>query len=245
MAQASVKTLQEMNPLIKVSSVNISLTTEHLKQYNIVLLFSGTLNDITSVEAACMTVNVPFFTACCTGIYGWAFANLHKYDYDVEKKHESKDGSSITRTVTSYRIEYPTWDAAMRGEERDGGGGGGGGIKVRKISKVYLILRGVMEFEKKNGRRPTESDADIEEMERIMKEQGLPDGTVDEAALALYCSALSGGEEMPAVNAVVGGILANAVLGAVSKKGEPLNNLFCFSLLDGMGMVETVGHGLV
>jgi ubiquitin-like 1-activating enzyme E1 A len=229
-----------MNPFITVSSVNIPLTAEHLKQYNIVLLFRGTLQDITSVEAACMSVNVPFFTACCNGIYGWAFANLHKYSYDIEKKQESKDGSSITRTVTSYTIEYPTWDAAMRGGE----GGGGGGMKVRKISKVYIILRISMEFEKRNGRCPTESDADIEEVKGIMKEQGLPDGAVDEAALALYC-AQSGGEEMPAVNAVVGGILANAVLGAVSKNVEPLNNLFCFSLLDGMGMVETVGHGSV
>lgn len=40
------------------------------------------------------------------------------------------------------------------------------------------------------------------------------------------------------VNAVLGGVLANEVLKAVSRRGEPVNNLFLFCLTDGAGAVE-------
>jgi ubiquitin-like 1-activating enzyme E1 A len=127
--------------------------------------------------------------------------------------------------------------------------GGMANINVRRTSRVYLILRIVAEFEKRHSRLPTSSTGgnnnnDVEEMKRIAKEQGLPHGAVDDSALMAYIPEQQSGDnnEMPAVNAIVGGILANAVLSAVSRKGEPLNNLFCFSLLDGMGMVETVGY---
>lgn len=44
--------------------------------------------------------------------------------------------------------------------------------------------------------------------------------------------------EMAPVNAIVGGVLANEVLKAVSKKGEPFNNLFLYSMADGGGVIE-------
>lgn len=40
------------------------------------------------------------------------------------------------------------------------------------------------------------------------------------------------------MNAVLGGVLANEVLKAVSCRGEPMNNFFFYSLLDGSGVVE-------
>ena len=36
-------------------------------------------------------------------------------------------------------------------------------------------------------------------------------------------------------------MLANEVLKAVSGKGDPINNLFLFSLTDGAGVIEQVG----
>ena len=48
-------------------------------------------------------------------------------------------------------------------------------------------------------------------------------------------------DEMPAISAIVGGILANDVLKAVSKKGEPIRNLFMYSLADGVGSIEAYG----
>jgi hypothetical protein len=40
------------------------------------------------------------------------------------------------------------------------------------------------------------------------------------------------------VNAIVGGVLANEVLKAVSGREEPLDNMFMYSMADGAGIVE-------
>lgn len=60
----------------------------------------------------------------------------------------------------------------------------------------------------------------------------LPDDVLEQYAV--------GEAELPPVNGVVGGILANEILKAVSKKGEPLNNFFFFMLSDGIGSSECV-----
>jgi ubiquitin-like 1-activating enzyme E1 A len=54
------------------------------------------------------------------------------------------------------------------------------------------------------------------------------------------CSRLRRRAERPGaqVSAVLGGVLANEVLKAVSRRGEPVNNFFFYSLADGAGVVE-------
>ena len=67
----------------------------------------------------------------------------------------------------------------------------------------------------------------------------------DDGALALLARdcAAGRGRQHPAVAAVVGGAVANDVVRAVSKKGAPaVDNLFCFSLADGKGVVERLGE---
>jgi hypothetical protein len=67
----------------------------------------------------------------------------------------------------------------------------------------------------------------------------------DDGALASLARDCDGGNgrQHPAVAAVVGGAMANDVIRAVSKKGAPaVDNLFCFSLADGKGVVERLGE---
>ncbi len=53
---------------------------------------------------------------------------------------------------------------------------------------------------------------------------------------------VTGASELAPINAVLGGVLANEVLKAVSHKGEPVKNFFFFSLGDNVGLVETLGE---
>jgi hypothetical protein len=64
-------------------------------------------------------------------------------------------------------------------------------------------------------------------------------GTFDDSA-ALLEAFLAGDSELPPVNAVLGGVLANELLKAVSRKGDPVNNFFFFCLSDGAGVVENI-----
>lgn len=52
---------------------------------------------------------------------------------------------------------------------------------------------------------------------------------------------VTGEAELPPLNAVLGGVLANEILKVISHKGEPVNNFFFFSLMDNVGQIETLG----
>lgn len=48
--------------------------------------------------------------------------------------------------------------------------------------------------------------------------------------------------QLSPVCAIVGGVLAQEIIKAVSQKDLPHNNFFFFSTLDGAGVVECIGH---
>lgn len=59
------------------------------------------------------------------------------------------------------------------------------------------------------------------------------------SAEQLMTSYLSQQEEMPAINAIIGGAVANDIIKVVAGKGMPLiDNLFLYCLTDGAGWVE-------
>ena len=70
---------------------------------------------------------------------------------------------------------------------------------------------------------------------QLAKTQGAPPKVIDTQTLQDY---LESPQEMAPVNAIVGGVLANEVLKAVSGRGEPFDNLFLYSMADGGGMIE-------
>ena len=114
------------------------------------------------------------------------------------------------------------------------------------------------DFEKQTGRFPGSGDLDfLRQQARILatgvqadaqldakagtplprnlvREDVMPDQALEEYVL--------GSAELPPVNAVLGGVLANEMLKAVSHKGEPINNMFLFSLADNVGLIETLGE---
>ena len=69
----------------------------------------------------------------------------------------------------------------------------------------------------------------------LAKTQGALPKVIDIETLQDY---LEGTEEMAPVNSIVGGVLANEVLKAVSGRGEPYDNLFLYSMADGGGFIE-------
>lgn len=94
-------------------------------------------------------------------------------------------------------------------------------------------------FEGKHGRPATAQDMHAVETE-------LHSVLGDASPLLPQCKGLlkdyvCGGEELPAVNAVLGGLLANEVIKAVGGKGEPLRNFVLYCLRDGHACVERVG----
>jgi len=95
-----------------------------------------------------------------------------------------------------------------------------------------------MRFERSEGRLALPLDHAILEpaLLKVCKVEGHTGGSVDGRALGSF---LEQTEEMPAINAILGGVVANDTIKIVASKGEPIiNNLFMYSLLEGGGWVE-------
>ena len=71
--------------------------------------------------------------------------------------------------------------------------------------------------------------------QNLAKTQGAFPKVLDTETLQDY---LASPEEMAPVNSIVGGVLANEVLKAISGKGDPFDNLFLYSMANGAGIVE-------
>jgi hypothetical protein len=75
-------------------------------------------------------------------------------------------------------------------------------------------------------------------LEQTARETAAAAGTDgDRTVQAASAYALSD-RELPAVNAVMGGLLANEVLKSISHKGAPVNNWLFYSLSSGVGQIE-------
>ena len=87
-AEASVATLQDMNPLVKVSSLpgaaSTFVTPDSLAGFNVLVLVGQPAGVIERADGACAEAGVAFYAAVSRGIFGWVFANLHQHSYAVE-----------------------------------------------------------------------------------------------------------------------------------------------------------------
>ncbi len=91
-------------------------------------------------------------------------------------------------------------------------------------------------FEAEQGRPPTSADAGI--LEQQLQDNATSQGTVvAPATLQLLLGFLAEPGEFAPVCAIVGGVMANNVIKAVSQSDAPLKNMF-FYAMDGRGLVE-------
>lgn len=95
-------------------------------------------------------------------------------------------------------------------------------------------------FEQQHGRFATAADAEqlVALKAAVCGEAGADPAALPDELLAAYAAEAG---DMPAINAIVGGVLANELIKAVGGKGEPLNNWFLYSLAEGSGSVERMG----
>ena len=67
---------------------------------------------------------------------------------------------------------------------------------------------------------------------RLIKEENFKENCVSDGVLEQFTSTWSGD---PSVDAIVGGVLAQDVVRAITHAGKPIHNFFCFSTSDGGG----------
>ncbi|XP_022865021.1 SUMO-activating enzyme subunit 1B-1-like, partial [Olea europaea var. sylvestris] len=104
---------------------------------------------------------------------------------------------------------------------------------------IFLVIE---RFEELESRNPGDTSiADLPNVQKLRKElceaHSLSESMIPDALLERLLSSTT---EFPPVCAIIGGILGQEVIKAISGKGDPLKNFFFFDSMDGKGIIEDI-----
>lgn len=168
---------------------------------------------------------IAFYTVDCRDSCGEIYVDLQNYTYSKKKLDETDE----------CQLQYPSFEEAVTIPWR---------ALPKKVTKLYLAMRVIERFEEAEGRNPGEiSIADLPGVLKLKKElceaQSFNESHVPDALLERLVSDTS---EFPPVCAILGGILGQEVIKAISGKGDPLKNFFFFDAIDGKGIIEDISN---
>uniref|UniRef100_A0A1S4CE90 Uncharacterized protein n=1 Tax=Nicotiana tabacum TaxID=4097 RepID=A0A1S4CE90_TOBAC len=153
-------------------------------------------------------------------------------------------GRSLVKTLIRAGYYWPKME-----EEANG--------FVSNLSRRIIFLSGlspdslttnsvavIERFEELEGRNPGETSADdLPNVQKLRKElceaHCLNESQIPDSLLQRLIASRS---EFPPVCAIIGGILGQEVIKAISGKGDPLKNFFFFDAMDGKGIIEDISN---
>ncbi|XP_067942335.1 SUMO-activating enzyme subunit 1-like [Watersipora subatra] len=253
LAEASLDAIRQLNPLVNVSadvSNAMEKPVEYFKRFDIVCMSSTNLDDITRIDSICSDNRVKFLCGSVFGFYGFMFSNLGYHEYaeeiKVEKKAESAEGPGEPKRAKLSEVKIETETHTVRRScqfERFKSSLAVDWSKLsmkqlRKVSHIYFIIRSLLDFSTLNGHKPSIEDASavLEQCRATMDSFHLPSSLLtDHFTVSNACC-----PELSPVCAIVGGVLAQEILKAVSHKDAPHNNHFLFDPESLAGIVECI-----
>ncbi|PKA55534.1 SUMO-activating enzyme subunit 1A [Apostasia shenzhenica] len=229
LAEVYCNSLKEFNPMVHVSVEKGNLTQFHgdlFDKFDAVVVSCCTLKEKRMINEKCRERDrrIAFYTVECRDSCGEIFVDLQNYTYAQKKSDDN----------VKYHLEYPSFQEAISVPWRD---------LPRKTTKTYFAMRVLEHFEYFHNRKYGETSASdlpivLNLRKTLCDEQGVNESLIPEKLLDHLLSA--GAKEHPPVCAILGGILGQEVIKAISGKGDPLKNFFYFDAADGKGIIEDI-----
>lgn len=246
-------TVQELNPFVSVTSMTkpvSELTPEDLKPITFVVMGDCPLADQTAVNKLCRAASVGFFATESMGWSASMFCDLgpeHTFlqkrvtdavnaDGDKEVAYEPSRASFCTLDE-ALRVDVPALAKLCRVRKR----GAVGRIPAEAALEVLLALRVLVRL----GRAAVSSEAQVSEALAAVFAEGNVDAAaaakmVNAAAVVQAVGAVQRRTELSPVCAIMGGIVGQELIKAISGKDAPINNFFILDGITGGGMVRKV-----
>ncbi|TYI35399.1 hypothetical protein ES332_A03G074200v1 [Gossypium tomentosum] len=228
LAEVCCDSLKEFNHMVHVAVETGDISTfgvEFFEKFDAVIISCCSLGKkkLINQKRRKLSKRVAFYTVECRGSCGEMFVDLVDYKYSKKKLEETIE----------CQIEYPSFEEAISVPWR---------ALPRRVSKLYFAMRVIEQFEDVEGRNPGETTiADLPGVLKLRKEL-CETNSLDESQIpdALLERLLTDTREFPPVCAIIGGILGQEVIKAISGKGDPLKNFFFFDAMDGKGLIEDI-----
>ncbi|XP_073015336.1 SUMO-activating enzyme subunit 1A-like [Primulina eburnea] len=228
LAELCCESLKDFNPMVRVSVERGELSSFSIDlfgKFDAVVINCCSLATKKSVNEKCrkMLKRVAFYTLDCRDTCAEIFVDLQNYTY-LKKKGDEK---------FECLVEYPSFEEAIFVPWKS---------LPKRVSKLYLAMRVIEKFEELEGRSPGEtSTSDLFNVQTLRREL-CEANSVSESLIpdSLLVRLLKGKTEFPPVCAIIGGILGQEVIKAISGKGDPLKNFFFYDAMDGKGLIEDI-----
>ncbi|GFS09026.1 SUMO-activating enzyme subunit 1 [Elysia marginata] len=242
---ASAAPAQLLNPMVKVTADPgdpSDKNDDFFAQFDVICA-TGCKNSLQCrLDNLCQEKKIKFFSGDVFGFYGFMFSDLGRHEYlheeikKVKKDDQDKEeeGVTVTREVTNFshledELKFD-WTADTPGMKK----------KIRQTPSAFFITRVYEEFLELHSRRPTLAtmEMDTKELQNlrisVLNKLGVPAKCIPEDFYEY------GFGELSPVCAIVGGVLGQEIIKAVSQKDAPLNNFFLFNGVNDEGMVDKI-----
>ncbi|POM74339.1 SUMO-activating enzyme (SAE), partial [Phytophthora palmivora] len=233
-AEACLPRVQELNPLVQVSSETKPLSDlpdEFFKQFTVVCLVGAELATELRLDAVCRSFGTAFFAARSFGFDGIVFADLG--DHTFRRNAVGADAvPSDPMTVTFPSLEEAQkiqWSSLQSARKR-----------APQLPQVFVKNQLLQGYKNLKGVKEITKNHEVTFIQ-YAREKFQANG-LDESYFSpdeLQALVRVADTDLVPICAIVAGILGQEVIKAISQKDEPICNYFCF---DGVtGTVRRIG----
>ncbi|XP_050404520.1 SUMO-activating enzyme subunit 1 [Patella vulgata] len=261
-ALSSLERTQLLNPMVNVTADTDDVADkndEFFKQYDVICAACCPSSLLCKINNICSENNIKYFAGDVFGYYGYMFADLGKHEFaeEVPKLNQKQESSQpdeecgdgepapkkikkdeketvvvkkeeiFSRLQSALDVDWSTTEIKT---------------KIKRTPTAHFITLAIFDFMEKNKRRPQLSTSEedskqlLECRKMIIEKNQLDDKYLPENFIE-HCFA-----ELSPVCAIVGGVLGQEIIKAVSQKDAPHNNFFFYNGVEGTGMVDKIGN---
>lgn len=232
-AKASHPRVQELNPMVKVTYIEKyidSVKEDFFDNFDVVLMTETTKKNSSlkiqkKVNNICRKKGILFMTADTFGMFGIAFIDSMKFDYEVKLKIvKKKEEKTITKKrsieyvdLTTVHNNFKTW-------------------KTLKLTNGWIGCQIIQYFSDAFGRTPKDINEFTAYSKTWLKEKELE---MDEKFISILFRNFD--VTFNPVCSVFGGIISQEIIKAICRNQDPVNNFFVYDGVESFsGYVEKV-----
>ncbi|KAJ4869562.1 SUMO-activating enzyme subunit 1A [Raphanus sativus] len=221
-AEICCDSLRDFNPMV----ICQHLTLDFFEKFDVIVIGYGSHATKMSVNEQCrkLSKRVAFYTVDCRDSCGEIFVDLQDYKRSLKRQFECE-------------VHFPSFQEAISVPWK---------LLPRRTAKLYFAMRVIEVFEESERRKHGECSVldlatVLEVKKKLCEANSVSESHIPDSLLERL---ISGTIEFPPACAIVGGILAQEVIKAVSGKGDPVKNFFYYDAQDGKGVMEDISNSL-
>ncbi|XP_078389589.1 SUMO-activating enzyme subunit 1 [Cetorhinus maximus] len=254
-AEASLERAQNLNPMVevKVDTENIKdKTQEFLAQYDAVCLTCCPRDVMVRIDQFCRSHNIKFFAGDVFGYHGYMFSDLGEHEFVEEKQKVVKVGpgeedgpkakkvkidpneTTLIKKAVSFCHLKEALEVDWSSEKAK--------MCLKRTPSDYFLLQVLLKFRAAKARDPMPENYEEDSELLLQLRNDVLDSLGVKSDLLTDEFVSSCFSELAPVCAVVGGVLSQEIVKALSQRDLPHNNFFFFDGLKSNGIVDCIGH---